>query len=84
MANTFKIKVAGETREFEQSLGNLNSGLKLLKSEARSLNRSLKVDPKNTEAAAKLYGNLTQQLELTRKKAEEVKKNLATIDPQYL
>lgn len=82
MANTFKIKVAGETREFEQSLGNLNSGLKLLKSEARSLNRSLKVDPKNTEAAAKLYGNLTQQLELTRKKAEEVKKNLATIDPK--
>lgn len=82
MANTFKIKVAGETQEFEQSLGNLNSGLKLLKSEARSLNRSLKVDPKNTEAAAKLYGNLTQQLELTRKKAEEVKKNLATIDPK--
>lgn len=82
MANTFKIKVAGETREFEQSLGNLNSGLKLLKSEARSLNRSLKVDPKNTESASKLYGNLTQQLELTRKKAEEVKKNLATIDPK--
>ena len=81
MANTFKIKVAGETQEFEQSLGNLNSGLKMLKSEARSLNRSLKVDPKNTDAASKLYGNLTQQLELTRKKAEEVKKNLATIDP---
>lgn len=81
MANTFKIKVAGETREFEQSLGNLNSGLKMLKSEARSLNRSLKVDPKNTANASKLYANLTQQLELTRKKAEEVKKNLATIDP---
>lgn len=82
MANTFKIKVAGETQEFEQSLGNLNSGLKMLKSEARSLNRSLKVDPKNADAANKLYGNLTQQLELTRKKAEEVKKNLATIDPK--
>lgn len=82
MANTFKIKVAGETQEFEQSLGNLNSGLKLLKSEARSLNRSLKVDPQNTEAASKLYGNLTQQLDLTRKKAEEVKKTLATIDPK--
>lgn len=81
MANTFKIKVAGETREFEQSLGNLNSGLKMLKSEARSLNRSLKVDPKNTSAASKLYGNLVQQLELTQKKAEEVKKNLANIDP---
>ena len=81
MANTFKIKVAGETQEFEQSLGNLNSGLKMLKSEARSLNRSLKVDPQNTATASKLYGNLTQQLELTRKKAEEVKKNLATIDP---
>ena len=81
MANTFKIKVAGETQEFEQSLGNLNSGLKMLKSEARSLNRSLKVDPQNTAAASKLYSNLTQQLELTRKKAEEVKKNLATIDP---
>ena len=81
MANTFKIKVAGETREFEQSLGNLNSGLKMLKSEARSLNKSLKVDPKNTAAASKLYGNLTQQLELTQKKAEEVKKNLANIDP---
>lgn len=82
MANTFKIKVAGETQEFEQSLGNLNSGLKMLKSEARSLNKSLKVDPQNTEAASKLYGNLTQQLDLTRKKAEEVKKNLATIDPK--
>ena len=81
MANTFKIKVAGETQEFEQSLGNLNSGLKMLKSEARSLNKSLKVDPQNTAAASKLYGNLTQQLELTRKKAEEVKKNLANIDP---
>ena len=81
MANTFKIKVAGETQEFEQSLGNLNSGLKMLKSEARSLNRSLKVDPQNTANASKLYANLTQQLELTRKKAEEVKKNLATIDP---
>lgn len=82
MANTFKIKVAGETREFEQSLGNLNSGLKMLKSEARSLNKSLKVDPQNTATASKLYGNLTQQLELTRKKAEEVKKNLANIDPK--
>ena len=81
MANTFKIKVAGETHEFEQSLGNLNSGLKMLKSEARSLNKSLKVDPQNTKTASKLYDNLTQQLELTRKKAEEVKKNLATIDP---
>lgn len=81
MANTFKIKVAGETREFEQSLGNLNSGLKMLKSEARSLNKSLKVDPKNTATASKLYSNLTQQLELTKKKAEEVKKNLANIDP---
>lgn len=81
MANTFKIKVAGETKEFEQSLGNLNSGLKMLKSEARSLNKSLKVDPKNTAAASKLYDNLTQQLELTHKKAEEVKKNLANIDP---
>lgn len=82
MANTFKIKVAGETREFEQSLGNLNSGLKMLKSEARSLNKSLKVDPKNTAVASKLYSNLTQQLELTQKKAEEVKKNLANIDPK--
>ena len=82
MANTFKIKVAGETHEFEQSLGNLNSGLKMLKSEARSLNRSLKVDPKNTDTASKLYDNLTQQLELTHKKAEEVKKSLAKIDPK--
>lgn len=82
MANTFKIKVAGETREFEQSLGNLNSGLKMLKSEARSLNRSLKVDPQNTATASKLYSNLTQQLELTRKKAEEVRKKLSTIDPK--
>lgn len=82
MANTFKIKVAGETQEFEQSLGNLNTGLKMLKSEARSLNRSLKVDPRNADAANKLYSNLTQQLELTRKKAEEVKKNLSTIDPK--
>lgn len=81
MANTFKIKVAGETKEFEQSLGNLNSGMKMLKSEARSLNKSLKVDPKNTETASKLYNNLTQQLELTQKKAEEVKKTLANIDP---
>ena len=54
----------------------------MLKSEARSLNRSLKVDPQNAAAANKLYGNLTQQLELTRKKAEEVKKNLANIDPK--
>ena len=82
MANTFKIKVAGETKEFEQSLGNLNTGLKMLKSEARSLNRSLKVDPKNTDTASQLYDNLTQQLELTHKKAEEVKKSLAKIDPK--
>mgnify|MGYP005794627575 CR=1 FL=1 len=82
MANTFKIKVAGETHEFEQSLGNLNSGLKMLKSEARSLNKSLKVDPQNTDTASKLYDNLTQQLELTHKKAEEVKKSLANIDPK--
>lgn len=81
MANTFKIKVAGETHEFEQSLGSLNSGLKMLKSEARSLNKSLKIDPQNTKTASKLYDNLTQQLELTKKKAEEVKKNLANIDP---
>ena len=82
MANTFKIKVAGETHEFEQSLGNLNSGLKMLKSEARSLNKSLKVDPQNTKTASQLYDNLTQQLELTHKKAEEVKKSLAEIDPK--
>ena len=81
MANTFKIKVAGETQEFEQSLGNLNSGLKMLKSEARSLNKSLKVDPKSTANASKLYANLTQQLDLTQRKADEVRKKLSTIDP---
>ena len=82
MANTFTVKVAGETKEFETSLRNLNQGMKLLKSEARTLDKSLKVDPSNTKDAAKLFDNLTQQLELTKKRAEEVKANLANIDPK--
>ena len=82
MADTFKIKIAGQTKEFESSLANLNNAMKLLKSEGRSLDKALKVDPKNAEAAAKLYANLSQRLSLTRRQAEETKSALSNIDPK--
>lgn len=82
MADTFKIKIAGQTKEFESSLSNLNTAMKMLKSEGRSLDKALKVDPKNAEAAAKLYANLSQRLEITRRQAEETKSALSNIDPK--
>ena len=82
MADTFKIKIAGQTKEFESSLANLNKAMGLLKSEGRSLDKALKVDPKNAEAAARLYVNLSQRLELTRRQAEETKRALSNIDPK--
>lgn len=82
MADTFKIKIAGQTKEFETSLTNLNNAMKLLKSEGRSLDKALKVDPSNVENAAKLYDNLSQRLEITRKQANETKETLSKIDPK--
>lgn len=82
MADTFKIKIAGQTREFESSLSNLNKAMQLLKSEGRSLDKSLKIDPSNAEAAAKLYANLSQRLALTRKQAAETENALSNIDPK--
>lgn len=82
MADTFKIKIAGQTKEFESSLKNLNKAMQMLKSEGRSLDKALKVDPSNAEAAIKLYANLSQRLSLTRKQAEETKNALSNIDPK--
>lgn len=82
MADTFKIKIAGQTKEFESSLANLNKAMGLLKSEGRSLDKALKVDPSNVDAAAKLYANLSQRLEVARKQADETKKALSNIDPK--
>lgn len=82
MADTFKIKIAGQTKEFESSLANLNTAMKMLKSEGRSLDKALKVDPKNADVAAKLYANLSQRLEVTRRQAEETKNALSNIDPK--
>lgn len=82
MADTFKIKIAGQTKEFESSLANLNKAMRLLKSEGRSLDKALKVDPKNAETAVKLYANLSQRLALTRKQAEETRNALSNIDPK--
>ena len=81
MADTFKVKIAGETQEFESSLKNINNAMKLLKSEGRSLEKSLKVDPTNAQAAEKLYSNLEQQLSLTKKQANETRASLDNIDP---
>ena len=82
MADTFKVKIAGQTQEFESSLKNINNAMKLLKSEGRSLEKSLKVDPTNAQAAEKLYSNLEQQLSLTKKQANETRTSLNNIDPK--
>lgn len=82
VADTFKVKIAGETQEFESSLKNINNAMQLLKSEGRSLEKSLKVDPTNAQAAEKLYSNLEQQLALTKKQANETRASLDNIDPK--
>lgn len=82
MANTFSVKINGETAEFESSLKNMNKAMKLLKSEGVSLNKALKVDPKNSDIARKMYSNLNEQLKLTQKQALETKKSLNGIDPK--
>ena len=81
MAGNFSVKIHGETREFESNLKNINSSLKMLRGEARGLDKSLKIDPNNVGEADKLYKNLTQQLKLTQMAAEKTKATLSNIDP---
>lgn len=82
MADTFKIKIAGETQQFENSMANLNSAMKNLKSEGKSLNNSLKIDPSNANNAKSLYTNLQQQLSVTQEKAKKTKAALEKMDPK--
>ena len=82
MADTFKIKIAGETQQFENSMANLNSAMKNLKSEGKSLNKSLKIDPSNANNAKSLYTNLQQQLSVTQEKAKKTKAALEKMDPK--
>lgn len=76
----FEIEIYGDTAQFENSLKGVNTAMNQLKSEAKGLKRDLKLDPTNMDSMKSLQKNLQQQLSVTKQRASELKKELATVD----
>lgn len=76
----FKVEIYGDTLEFENSLKGVNSAMGRLQGEARNLRKQLKLDPSDMGAMKNLQKNLQTQLEMSKKKASELKAELATVD----
>lgn len=76
----FEIEIYGNTAKFENSLKGINSAMYGLRGEARTLKKALELDPTNTDKMRELQKNLQQQLKISKDRAAELKKELATVD----
>lgn len=76
----FQIDIYGNTAQFENSLKGVNTALTALRGEASGLRKALQLDPGNTTLIAQLQKNLTQQLEQSRSKANQLRNELKSVD----
>ena len=67
------IEIDGNTTKLQDSLKDVDKQLKTTQTNLRDINKLLKLDPKNTELVAQKQKNLTEAIELTKKRLETLK-----------
>lgn len=67
------IEIGGETRALDKALEDVNKKTRNLQGELRSVERLLKLDPKNTELLAQKQKLLADQVENSREKLERLR-----------
>ncbi len=67
------IEIGGNTQPLEKALGDVNKKTRDLQGELKSVERLLKLDPKNTELLAQKQKLLSEQVDNSREKLERLK-----------
>lgn len=70
------IKFRGDTVEFTNDIAGINNALKLLKADAKALNKELKLDPTNTDLMSESLNNLKEQQKALTVAVEQYKKEI--------
>lgn len=68
------IEIGGETKPLEKALGDVNKKTRDLQSELKSVERLLKLDPKNTELLAQKQKLLAEAADNSREKLDRLKR----------
>ena len=77
MAGTIKgiiVEIGGDTSKLQNALKKVNTATSSLSKELRGINSLLKLDPSNTELLAQKQEVLSETIETTSKKLEQLKK----------
>ncbi|TVZ81291.1 phage-related minor tail protein [Aeribacillus composti] len=77
------IEIGGETVGLQKALQDVNKKSRELSSELRSVERLLKFDPGNVEALAQKQKILTDQIENTTKKLNQLKDAQSQVEQQF-
>ncbi|MDR9795214.1 replication protein [Aeribacillus pallidus] len=77
------IEIGGETVGLQKALQDVNKKSRELSSELRSVERLLKFDPGNVEAVAQKQKILTDQIENTTKKLNQLKDAQSQVEQQF-
>ena len=76
------IEINGDTTKFQGSITSLNKQINFTQREIRSLDRSLKFNPSSTLLLNSKQKDLAKAIELTKGKAEALRKEMASVDPK--
>ena len=69
------VEIGGDTSGLQKALTKINSTTAKLNKELKAIDKSLKFDPKNTELLEQKQKLLNDEIEITSKKLEELKKH---------
>lgn len=76
------IEIGAETKGFKSGLAELNQSSRNLQTELKTVDRALKLDPKNTEMLTQKQDVLTKAIEETKKKVEILKETKEKADKE--
>ena len=74
------VEIGGDTSGLQKALSKVNSATSSLSKELRGINSLLKLDPKNTELLGQKQKILGDEIALTSKKLEELKKHQEDVE----
>lgn len=69
------IKIGGDTTDLNKALKGVNDIVYKTNTELKEINKSLKVDPKNTELLAQKYELLHKNINASKERLEALKKH---------
>lgn len=77
------LEISGDTTGLDKALQGVNKESNKLQSELRQVEKLLKLDPSNTELLAQKQGLLSNQVETTKEKLDQLKQAQAQVNEQF-